>query len=370
MSKPAASPLLLSVFSTFKVGGPQVRFCALANHFGKRYRHVIIAMDGALDCKERLSCDLDVNLLAVENHKGDTFGNRRRFRHMLRELRPDCLVTYNWGSIEWAMANWPILVPHVHIEDGFGPEEAHRQLWRRVLTRRLLLRRSTLVVPSKQLERLASQVWKLKPKRLHYIPNGIDCARFADPAITPLLPRGAQAVIGTVAALRAEKNLSRLLEAFCLVREQMVCQLVIAGDGPERASLEARAKELGLSDHVTFTGHRMDTECIYASLDVFVLSSDTEQMPTSVLEAMAAGLPVVSTQVGDVKDMLAPENTQFVVSASANALAKGLLALLRQPTLGRQIGALNQARARQEFSEDKMFAAYGEILDSSARNHS
>ena len=370
MSKAAASPLLLSVFSTFKVGGPQVRFCALANHFGERYRHVIIAMDGALDCKERLSSELDVTFLPVENHKGDTFGNRRRFRDVLEVLRPDCLVTYNWGAIEWAMANWPRLVPHAHIEDGFGPEEADRQLWRRALTRHLVLGFSTVIVPSKQLERIASQVWKLRRERLHYIPNGIDCGRFADPTITPLLPRGTQPVIGTVAALRIEKNLLRLLDAFCLVREQIPSRLVIAGDGPERRPLEARVQELGLSDHVTFTGYRTDTEGVYAGLDIFALSSDTEQMPTSVLEAMAAGLPIVSTNVGDVSDMVAFENKPFVVSASAAALANAIVTLLRQPTLRQQIGTLNQARARRDFSEDRMFAAYGEIFDSASRNRS
>ncbi len=355
--------LLLSVFSTFKVGGPQVRFAAIANHFGAHYRHVIVAMDGAFDAKDRLGPELDVTLHPVANRKGETFANRRRFRELLRAIKPDCVVTYNWGAIEWALANWPPLVPHVHVEDGFGPEEAHRQLWRRALTRRLALRGSTVVVPSRLLETIAADIWKLRRSTLHYVPNGIDCARFANSNIAPLVPRDGRPVIGTVAALRSEKNLMRMLDAFQQVRSEMPCRLVIAGDGAERPRLEVRAAELDLSGDVTFTGYREDTERVYASLDVFMLSSDTEQMPTSVIEAMAAGLPIVATEVGDVAAMVAVQNKPFVVPAGTETLARAALNLLKQDELRKQIGAANQSRARAEFAQERMFAAYGELFD-------
>ena len=80
-------------------------------------------------------------------------------------------------------------------------------------------------------------------------------------------------------------------------------RLVIAGDGAERATLEQFAQELGISDRVVFTGHMLP-EAVLGSFDVFALSSDTEQMPNAVLEAMAARLPVASVDVGDVKDMV------------------------------------------------------------------
>jgi glycosyltransferase involved in cell wall biosynthesis len=355
--------LLLSVFSTFKVGGPQVRFAAIANHFGARYRHAIVAMDGDFAAKEKLSPSLDVSFPVVDNRKGETIANRRRFRQELRAIKPDRLVTYNWGAIEWAMANWPHLVAHLHIEDGFGPEEAQRQLWRRSLTRRLALCGSTVAVPSRLLEHIALDVWKLRRSSLHYIPNGIDCARFAKPGIEPLVARDVSPVIGTVAALRQEKNLARMLEAFRLIRNEMACRLVIAGDGTERPRLEMRAAELGLASDVIFTGYREDTERVYAGLDVFMLSSDTEQMPTTVLEAMAAGLPVVATDVGDVAEMLAAPNRPFVVPATAQALARAALSLLNHKELRHQVGAANQARARSEFAQERMFAAYCELFD-------
>ena len=123
----ARAPLLLHVFSTFAVGGPQMRFVTLAEAFGARYRHVVMAMDGDYACASRLPPGLDVCCEQIEVVKGATLANVRRFRRRLREIAPDVLVTYNWGAIEWAMANIPRLVRHIHVEDGFGPEERTRQ---------------------------------------------------------------------------------------------------------------------------------------------------------------------------------------------------------------------------------------------------
>lgn len=347
------APLLLHVYSTFAVGGPQVRFAALANRFGREFRHAIVAMDGNTACRERLDPGLDVTFPEVEIRKGDTLGNRRRFRAVLAALRPDALVTSNWGSIEWAMANTPTLVRHLHVEDGFGPEERDRQQPRRVWTRRLLLRRATVAVPSQVLFRLATEVWRLPRGHVHYVPNGIDLARFAVPRAVNAVP-----VIGTVAALRPEKNLARLLRAFAAVRMQRPCRLVIAGGGPERAALETLAAELGVAADVSFPGHVADTPALYAGFDVFALSSDTEQMPLSVLEAMAAGLPVAATDVGDVRAMLAPDNAAEVVAQDEALLAAALAALLEDPARRALLGAANRARAEAAFDQEAMFAAW------------
>lgn len=373
---PAPPPRLLHVFSTFAVGGPQVRFCALANSFGPDWRHDIIAMDGNLACRERLLPGLAVGFPEVAVHKGDTLGNVRRFRAALRMLRPDVLVTYNWGAIEWAMANALVGRRHVHIEDGFGPEERARQIPRRVLFRRLFLRRATVVLPSQTLWRIATGVWRLNPRRVQYIPNGIDLGKFAAPAGGDAPWPADRPVIGTVAALRAEKNLARLLRAFALVRRQRPAPplsgllapalLVIVGDGPERPALQALAGSLGLGADVQFTGHMAEPQGAYRHFDVFALSSDTEQMPLSVLEAMAAGLPVAATDVGDVSFMLAEANRRFVTAPDDDALAGALTTLLGGPALRRDLGAANRARAERDYSEQAMIDAYADLFQGAA----
>jgi glycosyltransferase involved in cell wall biosynthesis len=366
MSAAPAPIVLLHVFSTFRVGGPQMRFAALANHFGRKYRHIIVAMDNAFDARARLDPGLDVQIMPVPVRKGRTFANLRRFRGLLKSLKPDLLVTYNWGSIEWGMANWPGLVRHLHIEDGFGPEEAGGQLGRRVLTRRLVLARATLVMPSRTLEKIAREIWKIAPSHIRTIPNGIDCARFAAPGIIAWPLRGEGPVIGTVAALRREKNLPRLLEAFAGLRRQGPCRLVIAGGGPVREPLEAEVARLNLGADVTFAGPITDTERVYAALDVFALSSDTEQMPLSVIEAMAAGLPVAATDVGDVRGMLSEANAPFAAGRDTATLAGSLQALLSNPALRRTVGAANQRVAREKFAFETMAGAYDRLF--SGRN--
>jgi len=353
------APVMLSVFPTFAVGGAQTRFVRLATAFGRDWRHVIVAMDGVTRCAELLPRDLDVEFPAVPVVKGDTLGNLHRFRAVLAALRPDLLVTHNWGSIEWAMANLVPLARHVHIEDGFGPEERDRQLPRRVWTRRLLLRRATVVLPSRTLERIALDTWRLPRHRVRYLPNGIDLSRFV-PRHSPLA--ASDPVVGTVAVLRSEKNLGRLLRAVAAVRQVRSVRLEIVGDGPEREGLQRLARALGIAEAVTFHGQHADPAPFYRRFDLVALSSDTEQMPMCVLEAMASGLAIVSTDVGDVRSMVAPENVPFIVPKEDGALAEAILHALGEGGLRLAVGAANRAKAEAEFDEAVMIERYRSLF--------
>jgi glycosyltransferase involved in cell wall biosynthesis len=356
------APLVVHVFPSFAVGGAQVRFAAIANHFGPAFRHIVVSLDGDLACRERLCDDLDVTFPAAGATKNAMLANALRFRRMLRAWKPDVLVTCNWGAIEFALANLLPVARHLHVVDGFGPEERAAQIPRRVLIRRLALSRSPVVLPSRTLVAIASDIWKLPPRVIRHVPNGIDLGRFAAAAEgtrrgSSTSPMGAP-VIGTVAALRTEKNVARLLRAVAAVPG---CRLVIAGDGPERPALTALAAALGIMDRVTFAGHRQDTPDFYAQFDLFALSSDTEQMPLSLIEAMASGLPVAATDVGDIRLMLAAENAPFVTALDDAALAAALAALVMDRALRQRIGAANLAKARHDFDQAAMFTAYGAL---------
>lgn len=362
-------PLVVSVFPTFAVGGAQVRFAALANRWGERWRHAIISLDGRTECAERLGPQVAVSLLPADSMGDNAAAKLLAIHTLLRRLRPAALVTSNWGSIEWAAA--ALAVPglrHLHTEDGFGPDEAAGQKWRRVVARRLVLRRAEVAVPSTILLRAARDRWHLPEARLHYIPNGLDLARFAPGRAAPdLAPPGEGPVIGTVAALRAEKNIGRLLRAAALLRgEGLPLRLLIVGDGGERPMLEALAAELGLSGVTRFAGHLPDPAASYAAMDVFALSSDTEQMPFSVMEAMASGLPVAATEVGDLRAMLAPENLPNLAAKDDAALAAALRPLLADAALRARLGAANRAKAERDYDEENMFRAYAALIDGTA----
>ena len=357
---------LLHVFSTFAVGGPQVRTADLLRALGPGFRHTIVTLDGRRDAAELLdeSVDRRVETLALGKEWSSLPRNLRRCRRYLDTTAPDLLLTYNFGALEAALANrLRPRCPHLHFEDGFGPSEATRQLPRRVWLRRLALSgNSLIVVPSRTLERIAVERWRFRADRVLFIPNGIDLERFAGAAPDrrrPLRRQPDERLIGTVGVLRPEKNLGRLLRIFARLEAKQPTRLIITGDGSERARLAALAADLGITDRVTFTGHRADPETILAELDLFALTSDTEQMPYSVIEAMAAGLPVVATDVGDVRHLL-PEASRGCVHPPADetGFAASLQQLLEAPDRRHSLGALNRAHARENFALELMIRRY------------
>jgi glycosyltransferase involved in cell wall biosynthesis len=140
-------------------------------------------------------------------------------------------------------------------------------------------------------------------------------------------------------------------------------RLVIVGDGPERAALTQTASRLGIADRTIMTGALSAPERILGRFDVFALSSNTEQMPNSVLEAMAASLPILATDVGDVKHMVAPANARFVISqADGTALAAGLSDLVKDRALREQIGRANGERVRADYSLAAMVTRYDDLF--------
>ena len=357
---------LLHIFPTFETGGQQVRFALIANKLGRRYRHTIVALDSRFDCAARLSDEVDYHLLDLHIDKSRPFRNLLTFRQQIRTLAPDLLLTYNWGAIEWALVNRYLpICGHVHFEDGFHPDEAIAQKRRRIWARRLALGGSRcVVVPSRTLERIALEIWQLPTELVRYIPNGVDCAHFhpdfdrAQPAAANRSP-----ILGTVATLRAEKNIGRLMRVFARLRRQNPLRLVIAGDGPERTTLVEQAHQLGLSEDITFCGQISDPADVLRSFSVFVLSSDTEQMPMSILEAMATGLPIAATNVGDVREMLAQENLAYVVARDdEDALANAIAGILANPAGADAMGAGNRARAAADFSQQHMLDEYDRLF--------
>jgi glycosyltransferase involved in cell wall biosynthesis len=356
---------LLHVFPAFERGGAQLRTTAWINRLGPGFRHGIVSLNGDLSCRNRLDPGVAVEFPAPPTARGGPAGRLLALGAFLRRLAPDVLVTNNWGSIEWVCAGRLLARCRLlHVESGFGSEEAAADFPRRALARRLLLAgRVRVIVPSERLRERALAGWGLDPARVSLVRDGIDCRRFADAADRtprPLRPF----TVGTVAVLREEKRIDLLLEAFARLRRAVPARLIVVGDGPERAGLEARAAALGLAE-VHFTGFVDAVEQAYPWFDAFALSSETEQTPNSVLQAMAAGLPVAATRVGDVAAMLAEENAAWIVPVhDAAALADALARLAADPAARARVGAANRARAFARFDLDAMVAGYRRLLTS------
>ena len=322
-------------------------------------RHSILAMDGRTGCVERVPAGVEVELLPPPSSLS-FFAMSGYMRSLLERKAPDAVMTYNWGAIEMVLgARRGGFTKVIHHEDGFGPEEADRKLRRRNWIRRILLRKvAAVAVPSQGLAELARAAWRVPSDKLHYLPNGVDLDRFR-PASTDSSPP----VVGHVGHLRPEKNQQLLITAFARCRSDSA-RLRLIGDGVERERLASLASSLGVGERVEFLGEVADTASQYEEMTVFALSSSTEQMPLTVLEAMAAGLPVVSTDVGDVASMVHGSNRPLVCPREdESALAEALDRILGDPGLGRDVGLANRRKCEDEFGSERCYGAWVELYE-------
>ncbi|MGB0630947.1 MAG: glycosyltransferase family 4 protein [Alphaproteobacteria bacterium] len=358
---------LVHVFPSFGAGGVPIRIAAVINHLGPRCRHTVVALNGNADAAERIAPDADVRIIYPEIDKKHPLRTFSAISRQLHALEPDVLLTFNWGATEWALVDrFRHGIRHIHFESGFGPEEARRQKRRRVLFRRLALGKTEkIVVPSENLISIVRNIWKLPPDRVQLIPNGVDCDRYGappDPGALPAFHPGEDIVIGTVAPLRPEKNLQRMIAAF-EAAEMPNTRLLIVGDGSERPGLEDMAARSPVSDRIHFAGYIGAPEKVFGLMDVFAMSSDTEQMPNALLQAMAAGRPVVATDVGDIRPIVAEENRPFVVPLpDAGAYTDAMRTLMADADLRQRLGAANRTRVRETYSMEKMLQAYERLL--------
>ncbi|MGJ8536757.1 MAG: glycosyltransferase [Parasphingopyxis sp.] len=366
MSEPAK---ILHLHSTFSLGGKEARAVRLMNVFGARASHTILsAMPEALGARDAIdpaiAADFPLDAPSLVGKPG-----LRRYRALARYMRRfDLVLSYNWGSMDGVMTHRLFgsrLPPIIHHEDGFNADEADRLKTKRNLYRRMAFPTlHALVVPSSRLRDIARSVWKQPEGRVRQISNGIPVSRYAEPPEPGVIPgferRPGDVVVGTIAGLREVKDLPRLVRAVAELPDNV--RLVIAGEGPEREAIEAEARRCGIAGRVLLAGF-LDRPWRYVGhFDIFALSSRSEQFPISVVEAMAAGLPVVSPRVGDVESMVSAENRELVVLGDTD-LAGALEKLAGDGALRAAIGAANRREAADHYDEDRMIDEYAELYE-------
>lgn len=362
---------ILHLHSTFDLGGKEARAVRLMNAFGKAARHTIVsAMPDNLSARERIDRGIAWEIAqAPPSLTGRP--SVARYEALARYMRRfDLVLTYNWGAIDGVMARRVFTKgapPVVHHEDGFNEDEAGGLKRERNYYRRIALGAAhALVVPSETLEAIALRIWKQPRARVHRIENGIATALYAqapDPrAIPGFVRRPGEVVIGAVGGLRAVKDFPALVRAAGGLSGRF--RLVIAGEGPERETILGQARAMGLEDQLLLPGFLDRPYRFMRHFNLLALSSRSEQFPISVVEAMAAGLPVVTPPVGDVRQMLAPENLPYIPENTGEVrLRDAIQALMLDAEARTRVGAANQAKARADYDEAKMIARYKALYE-------
>jgi glycosyltransferase involved in cell wall biosynthesis len=293
---------ITELVNTLEIGGAERMVADLA--MGLQVRgHVVevICLRGEGPLAKGLR-DVGIEVHAFEKGEGFSFGTVRQIAGHLRDSQAQVVHTHNplvhhYGAIGGRMAGVPVVVNTFHGPGnltGFGRTQAIFDascLWS-----------DRVVACCEAVGKHLQNVTVIARRKLAVIPNGIPLEQFQ--RVRPRASDG-EFVIGAVGRLAEVKDHQSLLKAFALVsREAPNCRLEIMGDGPLRANLEKMARELGIGEKVVFRGWSLDVPAFFAGLDMFVLCSLSEGLPLTLIEAMAAGLPVVGTDVGAIPEMV------------------------------------------------------------------
>ncbi|MFL0357060.1 glycosyltransferase family 4 protein [Erythrobacter sp. GH1-10] len=365
------TPKILHCHSTFSAGGKEVRCARLINAFGKGLsHHIVSAMPDRMGASELI--DRTQTKVTYPTNFPSLKGSPTpgRLATLAQAMKPyDLILTYNWGAMDAVMAHTIFgrhygLAPLIHHEDGFNEDEADQLKWTRNWFRRIALTYTdALVVPSTTLETIAVDIWKQPRERVVRIPNGIDTTAFArkpDPSRLRLVKRESERWVGTLAGLRPVKQLPLLVEAVRDLPENW--HLVIFGEGEEKAVIQQAALDHDISHRVHLPGEIDDPSAVIGLFDIFALSSRSEQFPLSLVEAMAASLPVVAPDVGDIRSTVAERNRAFIATPNdAGALGALLAELAEAPELREEIGRENREKATRLFDVSAMVKRYSDL---------
>jgi glycosyltransferase involved in cell wall biosynthesis len=291
-----------------------------------------------------------------------------RLSRILNESKPDAFIVGTYKKLFLAtlgarLAHVPRIVARIGLESDTPRSIKYRIALRR-WTDAVAVNASRIVAPFTQLDGFG-------PEKVQLIWNSIP-AQYDNEESRGLRNEFGIAsdefVIGIVARLAKQKRIDRLVRVVSMLPD---VKCIIAGDGPARGELELLSAELGVQDRVHFVGNREDVSHVLDSLDVFVLVSDSEGMSNAMLEAMARGRAVVSTNVSGADDALAASDNHgaagIITDFDEASIAHAVEVLRNDAELRQSLGRAARNRARSQFSRDAMLTAWEDFLEARAR---
>lgn len=356
MSRPVRVGLVIGQLTT---GGAEGQLCLLSRELDRtRFTPTVYCLsDHTAPYGEQIAA----SGVPVRIVNGGRLARIRMLRHWLGADRID--VVHAWlfvaNAFAWAANRG---APRPLVTSARNCKRQGRLL--DLVNRRAFQASAAIVVNSEDVGTYIAEHYAAPRERMRVIYNGIDTQRFHPAADESAIDMPAAVV--SVGRLVEQKNHELFLRAARrLLHELPDVRFVIVGDGPLRATLVARASELGIAHRVTFAGERNDVDQVLRGAALFWLTSRWEGLPNVVLESLASGVPVVATDVGGARELIRSGVDGFVVGGDdEDGFVRHSRHLLRQATLRRRFAVAARARA-EEFSTkqmvDKFARLYGEI---------
>ncbi|GBL04251.1 glycosyltransferase [Glaciecola sp. KUL10] len=353
----------------FSVGGLEQIIKNTIATMPSEIKHSIVCLTSA-DKEFVKSISKPVDIIELNRLDGQRINTFKKMYHALRALKPDVLHTYNLATIEFQLLGLLLGIPtRLHAEHGrdlADPDGTNSKYiwWRKLFSR---FTHYHVGVSNDLFQWLVSSV-QIPDRKAKLIYNGINTEVFLPLKKTNPEPLK-RFTFGHVARLDGIKNQANLIRAFaraCKLSSAFSkhCRLVLVGDGDEKQSLCTLIKNSSVSDSVEMWGARSEMPCVYQQFNTFVLSSDAEGTPMSMLEAMATGLPILSTNVGGIPEVVNDDCAYLVPPNDSEALAKGFLYLFENRQTCLQMGCAARERVIERFSQAKMNNEYLSIYKS------
>lgn len=357
----------------FHTGGLENGVVNLINQLpAARFRHTIITQCGYDPQFFARITSQNCDILDLQKQPGHDIGLHWRLYQALRRLKPDVFHSRNLSAMEGQLAAALARVPlRLHGEHGWDMTDLGGSNLRYQQLRRLLKPLvHHFIALSGEAEQYLTDKIRVAPTRVSRICNGVDLRRFDNPEPAADLRHWAAdcLVFGTVGRQAAVKNQQLLVAAFAQLCQQhstaaAKLRLLLVGDGAERASLQQQVAQSGLAAQVLFAGNRSDVPALMALMNVFVLPSLAEGISNTILEAMAAGLPVIASDVGGNPELLPAElcASHLFKSNDVTALTAGMALYLDQPALLHAHSALVKKHCQNQFSLATMVSRYQSV---------
>ena len=360
---PSDGMRVMIVVHGLETGGAEMMVLHLARELDRAGHPVrVVSLHGDETDVAGLMRRAGIDVVALNKAGGPDPRTVLRLRAQMRDFSPTVVHTH-LPVLEYVLPAARLYgrrVGIIHTVHNLARAETRHRVLRAVNRRAF----SHGVVPVALNEEVRSSIcreYALPPSAVPVVGNGIDLDAFRGPQRRGL--RGAGARLLCVARLAPAKNHALLLQTVALLRESgRDVSLTLVGDGPLRGRLEELARELGISERVRFAGRRTDTPAFYRDCDLFVLLSDYEGMPMSIIEAMASGLPVVATRAGGVGELVDDGVSGALVEADAAAAAEAIAAICDDPALYARLSA-GAVRTSSRYSATAMMEKYVGLYD-------